>query len=223
MSFPLQELFIKICGITNLTDAELACSLGANAIGFNFTLSNERYITPDLAASICKKLPEYISKIGVFENVSQRSIQNILKTVPLSAIQLQGNYGSDDLIGYETSVIKTFILDPLFDVEVMRNYLVDAFLLGSKNEDQIGLRPREYHWDIALKAKEYGRIILSSGLNAENVEDAIRFVQPYGVDVCAGVETKTGTKDPTKMRDFISRARNASQAYNTDVEDERTF
>jgi phosphoribosylanthranilate isomerase len=219
MSFPLQELFIKICGITNLADAEIACSLGANAIGFNFTKSNERYITPELAASISAKLPEYISKIGVFENVDYRSIQNILKLVPLSAVQLQGNYGSDDLIGYETSVIKAFLLDQLFDVEVLRNYLVDAFLLGSKNEDQIGLRPREYHWDIALKAKEYGRIILSGELNPENVEDAIRFVQPYGIDVCVGVEMKIGKKDPTKMRDFISRARNIILLHNLDSED----
>jgi phosphoribosylanthranilate isomerase len=105
-------------------------------------------------------------------------------------------------------VIKVFILDQLFDVEVMRNYLVDAFLLKIKDEDQVSLRPREYHWDIALKAKEYGRIILSSGLNPENVEAAIRFVQPYGIDVCAGVETKIGKKDQKKVRDFIARARN---------------
>ena len=116
------------------------------------------------------------------------------------------------------SVIKVFNIDRSFDIEVMRNYLVDAFLLRSKNENQINFKSREYHWDIALKAKEYGRIILSGGLNPENVEDAIRFVQPYGVDVLEGIEGKIGKKDPIKMQNFISRARSVIVSYSDDEE-----
>jgi phosphoribosylanthranilate isomerase len=222
MLFPLQELFIKICGITNSEDAELACSLGVNAIGFNFSESNERFISPSLAASISGKLPDHISKIGVFQYSKHQYIQKILRQVPLSAVQLLGNFGPDDLVGYDASVIKMFLLDRLFDIEVMRNYLVDAFLLGSKDAGASGLRKREYHWDIALRAKEYGRIILSGGLTPENVEDAIRFVQPYGIDVCEGVEKTTGKKDPSKLRDLIARARNVSLSLNQndDVNDE---
>ena len=77
--FPLQELFIKICGITNLADAEIACSFGANAVGFVFKQSDQRYVSPERAASIISNLPEHISKIGVFENASPRYIQSILK------------------------------------------------------------------------------------------------------------------------------------------------
>jgi phosphoribosylanthranilate isomerase len=219
MFVPMQELFIKICGITNLEDADLAGSLGANAIGFNFTKSSNWYITPELASSISKKLPEYISKIGVFEEDKHRYIQSILKLIPLSAVQLQGSYAPDDLVGYETSVIKAFSIDRLFDVEVLRNYLVDAFLLGGKSGDQTNFKPREYSWDIALKAKEYGRIILSGGLNPENIEDAVRFVQPYGVDVCSGIETILGKKDPKKMQDFIAHARSVSISDSTELED----
>jgi len=219
MSFPRQELFIKICGITSLEDADHACSLGANAVGFRFSKSSEWFIPPERATSICMMLPDYISKIGVFEQASERDIQAILKQVPLSAVQVFGTHGPDDLIGYDTSVIKVFILDRLFDVEVLRNYIVNAFLLGSKSEDQIGLKPREYHWDIALKAKEYGRIILSGGLTPENVEDAIRFVKPYGIDVCEGVERETGKKSLDKMRNFIAKARGASIQYGSEVEE----
>jgi phosphoribosylanthranilate isomerase len=217
MFVPLQELFIKICGITNYDDAKLACTIGANAIGFNFVKSSERYITPELASSISAKLPDYISKFGVFENVSLQYIQSVLRKVPLSAVQLFGNYGPDDLMGYEINIIKVFILDKLFDVEVLRNYDVGAFMLGNSNEESKGVGPKEYHWDIAVKAKEYGRVILSGGLNPGNIEDAVRFVQPYGVDVCAGVEEYGGKKDPGKMRDFVARARSVSLLYDSET------
>jgi phosphoribosylanthranilate isomerase len=216
--FPLQELFIKICGITNLVDAELACSFGANAIGFIFNKSNERYVHPELAASIISDLPEHISKIGVFENASTQHIQNVLKQTPLSAVQLLGNQGPDDLVDFDVSVIKQFQMLQSFDVEIMRNYLVDAFLL--KNQiDGVGEHlQKKYHWNVAVKAKDYGRIILSGGLNPNNIEAAIRFVNPYGVDVCSGIEHKPGKIDKSLLRTFISNARDISLNYAEDKE-----
>lgn len=218
MMFPLQELFIKICGITNSADAELVCSVGANAIGFIFNQSDKRYIHPQLAASIIANLPEHISKIGVFEYASPHYIQSILKQVPLSAVQLLGNSGPDDLVDFEVSVIKQFPLDQSFDRDVMRNYLVDAFLLKDQYKENENQFPKKYHWDVAAKAKEYGRIILSGGLTPNNIEDAIRFLHPYGVDVCTGVENKPGKIDKSLLRKFISNARNES-LYDTEDKD----
>ncbi|MGD0037890.1 MAG: phosphoribosylanthranilate isomerase [Bacteroidota bacterium] len=217
--FPLQELFIKICGITNLADAELACSFGANAVGFVFSQFDQRYVLPERAASIISNLPEHISKIGVFENASTRYIQSILKKVPLSAVQLLGNNGPDDLVDFDVSVIKQFQLNKSFDIEVMRNYLVDAYLLKAQNEEAGNQLPKEYHWDIAIKAKEYGRVILSGNLNTSNIEDAVRFVQPYGVDVQAGIEIQPGKKDRYKMRDFIACARGVALTYGINDEE----
>lgn len=218
--FEEQELFIKVCGITTLEDAELACSLGANAIGFIFKPSSAWCIKPEHAADIAAQLPDYISKIGVFEYANHRFVTDICKRVPLSAVQLLGTDGPDDLVGFVTSVIKVFRLDRTFDIEVMRNYLVDAFLLESTNEELSSKKPREYHWDLATRAKEFGKIILSGGLNPNNIEDAVRFVKPYGVDVRSGVEKMPCKKDPAKLRDFIANARNASQLYSTDDEEE---
>jgi phosphoribosylanthranilate isomerase len=202
-----------------LKDAELACSLGANAVGFIFNQSNDRYVHPGKAADIIAHLPEYISKIGVFENADHQYIKSILRQVPLSAVQLFGNIGPDDLVDFEVSVIKQFPLDQSFDVEVMRNYLVDAFLLKDQNEIMGTHLPKKYHWDIAVKAKEYGRVILSGDLNPNNIEDAVRFVQPYGVDVQTGIELLPGKKDPSKMRDFIACARNVYLTYGIDNEE----
>ena len=216
---PLQELFIKICGITNLADADLACSFGANAIGFIFNKTDERYIHPERAASIIADLPEHISKIGVFENASLRYIQSILKQVPLSAVQLLGNNGPDDLVDFDVSVIKQFQLIRSFDIDIMRNYLVNAFLLKDQNEEVGNHLPKKYHWDVAIKAKEYGRVILSGNLHTSNIEDAVRFVQPYGVDVQTGIEIRPGKKDPHKMRDFIACARGVHLAYGVNEEE----
>jgi phosphoribosylanthranilate isomerase len=215
-----QDLFIKVCGVTNIADAELACSLGADAVGFVFNTSSEWNISPEHAALIAAKLPEHISKIGVFESASQKFISDICKRVPLSAAQVFGSDAPDDLVGYEISVIKAFRLDRSFDLEIMRNYLVDAFLLESRNNEQSELEPKEYHWDIAAKAKEFGKIIISGGLHPDNIEDAVKFVKPYGVDVRTGVEKEPGKKDPLKLRDFIANARNASQLYGSEGEDE---
>ena len=216
----MQELFIKICGITNLGDAESACSLGVNAVGFIFQGSSERYVDPELAASIISQLPEHISKIGVFENTRTSSIRRILKQVPLSAVQLKGNYGPDDLVDFDVSVIKQFQLNESFDVEVIKNYLVDAFLLKDQNEKVGKHLAKRFNWNIAAKAKEYGRIIISGGLHPHNIEDAIRFVHPYGVDVCSGVEQRPGKLDPSLLRSFISNARNVSLSYAEDMKDE---
>ena len=98
----------------------------------------------------------------------------------------------------------------------MRNYLVDAFLLKNQNEGIGNQQPKKYHWDIAIKAKECGRVIISGGLNPNNIGDAVRFVQPYGVDVCVGVEHRLGKLDKSLLRTFISNARNENLYYAND-------
>lgn len=203
-----------------MQDAELAVSVGADAIGFIFFKGSERYIIPERAAAISSRLPEHMSKIGVFVNADRKFIHDIVSQVQLSAVQLYGKDGPDDLVNYETSVIKVFRVGPGFDVQVMHNYIVDAFLLDTHKEGIFGGTGNTFDWNVAVKAKEYGRIILSGGLKPENIEAAVKFVQPYGVDVSSGVEMRVGKKDPVRVRDFVAAARNASLTYNLDSESE---
>jgi len=163
-----------------------------------------------------RSLPKRTSKIGVFVNADLKFVRDIVKHVNLSAVQLLGNDGPDDLVDFDTSVIKVFRVGREFDVEVMKNYIVDAFLLDALSEGTYGGTGKTFDWNIAIKAKEYGRIILSGGLTPENVEDAVRFVRPYGVDVSSGVEAKPGKKDHGKVRDFISRAKSIPVSYRDD-------
>jgi len=215
-----QDLFVKICGITNLEDATHAVRCKADAVGFIFYEGSPRFIEPERAAEIAARLPDFTSKVGVFVNADPKYVQEVSARVKLSAVQLTGNEGADDLVGYETSVIKVFRIKPDFDVEVMRNYLVDAFLLDTHAGKGYGGTGRTFDWNIAVRAKEFGKIILSGGLNPDNIEDAVRFVQPYGVDVSSGVEAEVGKKDPVKVRNFIARAKGVPLYYNTTNDDE---
>jgi phosphoribosylanthranilate isomerase len=208
-----QDLFVKICGITTVEDALHAAQCGADAIGFIFFEESPRFISHYRAAEIVKRLPEHISKIGVFVNADRKFIHDIVSHVNLSAVQLYGNEGADDLINFEISVIKAFRVKDDFDVDVMRNYIVDAFLLDAHKEGKYGGTGRTFDWNLAVKAKEHGKIILSGGLTADNVEEAVRFVRPYGVDVSSGVEIAPGKKDPAKVKEFIARAKSIPLTY----------
>ncbi len=208
-----QDLFVKICGITNLEDALQAVRCGADAVGFEFFEASPRFISHKRAADIVSALPEHISKIGVFEHAERKFVRDIVHHVNLSAVQLFGDEGPDDLVNFDTSVIKVFRVGHDFDVEVMKNYIVDAFLLDAYNKRLGRTGGAGFDWNLAVKAKEYGRIILSGGLTTENVEDAIRFVRPYGVDVNTGIESKPGKKDHKLLRDFVARAKSIPVSY----------
>jgi len=212
-----QDLFVKICGVTNVEDAQFALECGADAIGLNFYERSPRFVTMERAQEIVSKLSEHKSKIGVFVNASRKRILEVIKTVNLSAVQLVGQHGPDDLVNFESSVIKVFRVYPGFDVEVLRNYIIDAFLLDTYQDETYGGTGKTFDWNVAIKAKEYGKVILSGGLNSENIEDAVKYVQPYGVDVNSGVELRPGRKDPRKIRDFIARARSVPLYYNEDL------
>jgi phosphoribosylanthranilate isomerase len=211
-----QDLFVKICGITNEEDAQHAVRCGADALGFVFYEESPRFISHRRAAEIASTLPDRISKIGVFVNTDLRFVREIVKHVNLSAVQLLGNDAPDDLVNFETSVIKVFRVRRDYDIQTMRNYIVDAFLLDAHSEGAFGGTGTTFDWNIAVKAKEYGRVILSGGLSPENIEDAVRFVRPYGVDVSSGVESKPGKKDPAKVREFIMRAKSIPVSYGND-------
>ena len=215
-----QDLFVKICGVTNLDDARFALECGADAVGLNFYERSPRFVTIDRAVEIVSQLPEHKSKIGVFVNASRKRIHEVTQAVNLSAVQLIGKEGPDDLINFESSVIKVFRVYPGFEVEVLRNYIVDAFLLDTYQDETFGGSGKTFDWNLAIAAKEYGKIILSGGLNPENIEDAVRYVQPYGVDVSSGVEREMGKKDPWKVREFIARAKGVPLQYSEFNEEE---
>lgn len=197
---------VKICGITNLEDARAAVDFGADALGFVFYKGSPRYISPQTAKEIISQLPPLITTVGVFVDETTEYIEDMLRTIPLDIAQLHGHEPPEASF-LSRRVIKAIRVKELSDLEPLKKYKVSAFLLDTYTPESLGGTGQIFNWDIAIAAKQFGRIILAGGLNPENIERAIRWVRPYAVDVSTGIEEEKGKKDLRKMKLFIERAK----------------
>lgn len=193
---------VKICGITNLEDARLAVELGADALGFIFAES-PRHITAEKAKAIILTLPPFVSKVGVFVNEEKGRVKEIASICGLDTLQFHGDEPPLYCQDFEEKIIKAFRIGKAFDLSILSQYRVDAFLLDTFTSDAFGGTGKAFDWNVAAEAKKYGPIILSGGLTAENVAEAIRLVQPYAADVSSGVEEQPGKKDRAKLKAFF--------------------
>jgi phosphoribosylanthranilate isomerase len=191
---------VKICGITNVDDALSAAELGADALGFIFVKSSPRYIAPKTARKIIQELPPFVVPVGVFADMTYDDILEIIDQTGIGCVQLHGEETPRPLANYPVPVYKSFRVDAGFNPEILRRYKGSAYLLDTKTPGVPGGTGQTFDWNIAIKAKEYGRIILAGGLNTENIVKAARIVQPYAVDVNSGVEMRPGKKDPEKLK-----------------------
>lgn len=199
---------IKICGITNADDAQAALDYGADALGFVFFPRSPRFIPVNKAVTIIRRLPSFISTVGIFVNEPVEKIEEIASVTGLDVIQLHGEEPPEMccLTRRVIKAIRVKSLDSLDPLEQYRRH-VSAFLLDTYAPEQLGGTGQIFNWDIAIEAKQFGRIILAGGLTAENVADAVRRVKPYAVDVSSGVEVRKGKKDHAKMKRFIERVK----------------
>jgi phosphoribosylanthranilate isomerase len=198
---------VKICGITNLEDAMAAIEAGADALGFILYEKSRRFISIDSAVEIVESLPPFVQTVAVTVNAT-REFSNLGWRKQLK------NFGAAQLHGHETPVhvravgkylpvIKALPADQALAIPP-ENYHVSAFLLDTPSP-QHGGTGVSFDWNLAVEFKKRaGRpLILSGGLNPENVAEAIEAVHPYAVDVSSGVEISPGKKDHAKIRDFI--------------------
>lgn len=203
---------IKVCGITNLRDAEAACRLGADALGFVFAKSRRR-IDASMARLISLKMPPYVSLVGVFVDEDIKKLLRIAKYCGLDSIQLHGNESINyckQLKKYY-KIIKAVRIGEERSFEGLSGYDVDAFLLDTYKPGKAGGTGEKFDWNLALRVKMLGKpIILSGGLKPGNVLGAIRKVKPYAVDVSSGVESSPGRKSTKLMKDFIQKAKKTS-------------
>lgn len=201
-------LKVKICGITNLDDALAAVASGADALGFVFYKGSPRHIPPDSARDIIKKLPPFITTVGVFADESTDETERIAQYASIDVVQLHGNE-SPRMCMLDRKVIKAIRVKELSDLDPLENYNVSAFLLDAYADESLGGTGLIFNWDIAVAAKQFGRIILAGGLNPDNIQKAVRLVGPYAVDASSGVEEKKGKKDHNRMKIFIELAKSA--------------
>jgi phosphoribosylanthranilate isomerase len=206
---------VKICGVTTIDDARLACELGADAIGLNFFPESSRCISPFMARSISKTLPPFVAAVGVFVNWKPEVVLTLVKALGLTVAQLHGDESTADvaLIAEEIRVIKALRPSRQTKIDSLTVYKnLSAFLLDATGTSEYGGTGIQADWEFAQAAAKSHRIILAGGLTPENVGEAIRTVRPYAVDVTTGVESKPGKKDPDKLRAFFEEVARANDA-----------
>ena len=220
---------IKICGITNAEDAMAAVEAGADALGFVFVEGTPRFVTPEQVAPIVRRLPPFVTAVGVFWDHPAGHVKAVAEACGLRALQFHGDEPPEDLAGFALPVIKTIKLPPASTIEGLPEYrlgelaqiiryhrVVSAILLDSAARWSEGEIREPIEWRLArtrmlaLRRDPVRLIILSGGLSPDNVARAIEVVRPYAVDVNSGVEAAPGRKDPDKMRRFVAAARGAA-------------
>ena len=200
---------VKICGITNKEDALAAAEFGVDLLGFVFSES-PRQIEVNRAAEIVASLPPTVSTVGLFVNETEIVVEMIQDQMRLNYLQFHGDEDPDycKRLKNERKVIKAFRIRDEASLVDIAKYDVDLYLLDAYAADARGGTGATFNWDLAIKAKEHGKpIILAGGLTPENVEDAIRKVRPYAVDVSSGIEASPGKKDHKLMEEFIRKAK----------------
>ena len=201
---------VKICGITNKDDAFKAIKFGADALGFVFYKKSPRCISPSRARNIIDVLPPFVSTVGVFVNEKLGPLNEITAFCGLTGVQLHGDedhHYCHRLKRYNVRIIKGFRVDNLFDFKVADKFDVDARLFDAYQENQFGGTGKVFNWELLKRADMRGAVILSGGLDPDNVADGIRTIRPYAVDVSSGVEAEPGKKDHTKLELFIRNAK----------------
>jgi phosphoribosylanthranilate isomerase len=204
---------VKICGITNWTDARRAVEAGADFLGFNFYPKSSRYIAPAAARRIVKRLPDAVASVGVFVNEPEPEMLAIAQQVGLDYVQLHGDETAEVVSRMRRSfrVIKAIRVRNTFRVSQLANFKrASSILLDGFDVHLRGGTGKTFNWKLAKSAARKRQIFLAGGLTPENAAQAVSATRPFAIDVCSGVELRPGKKDAARMRALVAAVRPAS-------------
>jgi phosphoribosylanthranilate isomerase len=207
MATPVQ---IKICGVTNANDADACVELGADMIGFNLYRASPRYVEPMVVRRIVDGLPAGTRAVGIFVDADPAEIRKLAKIAGVRCVQLHGHATPESCgeLAQEFRVIRAFSTDARFEPTHVAAFPFCDALIDAYHPELRGGTGRRCDWSAARAAMRYTRfLILSGGLDTQNVDQAIAEVTPHAVDVCSGVESAPGVKDHRVLKKFISAVR----------------
>ena len=204
---------VKICGITNIEDGLYASSCGADALGFIFSPKSPRFLTLKQAKKIIPLLDVFVAKVGVFVDEKKDIVLKYVQELGLDVLQFHGEETPAYCRFFKRRyrVIKAVFPHEKGWEEKIKDYDVHAYLFDVKWEAKTAGNKRFSIKEVKkyLHLLQGKRVIASGGLDAENVQEVIRQLDPYAVDVSSGVEKMAGLKDKKKVNDFIKRAKYA--------------
>lgn len=199
---------VKICGITNLEDALMAVEAGADALGFNFYRPSPRYISPEDAGEIIKRLPEELLKVGVFVNESPETVREIAQATGITALQLHGDESPEYCSGFGDWYIIKVLSQKDLSNGAAGDYDVTAVMIDAGDKSTRGGTGRVVDWSVAANHRNLvPKLFLAGGLSPSNIAEAIHSVRPYAVDACSLLEQAPGKKNHELVRAFIRNAR----------------
>ena len=205
---------IKICGITNARDANASVEFGAQMIGLNFYAQSPRCIQPKVARQIVDALPANIHAVGIFVDGNAEDIRKTANIAGVRCVQLHGNFSPELAreLASDFRVIRVFSTHPRFRPKDVSLFPDCDLLIDAHHPALHGGTGRTCNWPAARAALVFARfLILSGGLNAQNVGRAIKAVTPHAVDVCSGVESVPGVKDHRAMKNFVAAVQRAER------------
>ena len=206
---------IKICGVTNIRDARACTELGASMIGLNFYTQGPRYIEPQAARRIVEAIPHSVQAVGVFVDAIADEIRSIANAAGIRCVQLHGDFSPETCreLAREFRVIRAFCTDARFRPKETALFSECDILVDAHHPDLRGGTGLTCDWPAARATLPFARfLILSGGLNAQNVGQAVAAVAPHAVDVCSSVESAPGAKDYRAIKNFVAAVRMAERS-----------
>lgn len=199
---------VKFCGFTRADDVRMAAALGVDAVGFVMYPSSPRYVAPEQVRALCADVPALVGTVGLFVNETAEQIAAVLEQTGLQIVQLHGDESFDFAAQLQRDshhpVIKAVRVNSHTDWAEVEHYIDQlAGILLDSDSTGYGGSGHGFEWN-AIPHSLRARIILSGGLTADNVAQAIEQVQPHAVDVSSGIEAGKGIKDAEKMQAFIA-------------------
>jgi phosphoribosylanthranilate isomerase len=209
---------VKLCGLSKPSDVEYAVELGADAIGLVFYPPSPRSLSVAQAVELTRDVPPFLSVVGLFVNATQDWVREVVSNVPLSLLQFHGDETPAECESLASVAglpwLRALRIEPDTQpadlVKSAFNYSAANGLLFDTHVDGYGGGGKVFDWSL-IPAELARRAVLSGGLNAQNVGEAIRRVRPYAVDVSSGIEVAgaKGAKDHARMAAFVRAVREA--------------
>lgn len=198
---------VKICGVRRAADVQSAADAGADAVGLVFYPPSPRYLEPAAAGLLARSLPPFMSAVALFVNADPARVHAVLAQVPTATLQFHGDESADYCRSFGRPYIKAVRMRPQTDLlECARTYADAVGLLLDADTESFGGAGKQFDWSWAAVDLPLP-MVLSGGLNPDNVAAAIRRLRPWAVDVSSGVESAKGIKDAGKIARFLEEVR----------------
>lgn len=202
---------VKICGLTQTVDVANACAAGADALGFVFYEPSKRFVRIETAKQLCKAVPPFVQRVGLFVNPTADYVRQVLAEVELDLLQFHGDESAAFCESFSLSYIKALAVKPGVNLQqtMQAHKNARAFLLDTYKPGVPGGTGETFDWQLFPAFDK--PLILAGGLQANNVALAVQTLAPYAVDVSGGVELSAGIKSAEKMQAFVKAAKHIEE------------